>query len=428
MFKKYIVGGYNRDKIMGLEPKDIDYCIVGSSPEEMISLGFKKVGADFPVFLDENGNEYALARTERKKSNGYNGFETYFGQELTIEDDLSRRDLTINAIALDTENNKYIDPFNGMKDIDNKILRHIGKSFKEDPLRLLRVARFNARYNNFSIAEETINEMKDIVNSGELKYLTKERVCLETIKALSEDTPSIYFKVLNKCGALEVIFPELKALEGVIQPEQFHPEGDALIHSFMVLDEMSKISTNPVQRFSSLVHDLGKGVTDKKLLPKHHGHEQAGVPIVENLCDRLKFPKIYKEIASIITRQHGRMHKFNEMSPRKIDDMFIESGFNKHNAEFKIESLILASYCDERRRGFSEEHKNKIKVKNEVKEIFDSWKKIKARTYFDEKGLDIKEQKFDNIKYQFRIRRISEIKSKIKNVKKENVNDINITM
>lgn len=426
MLKKYIVGGYNRDKIMGLKPKDIDYCVVGSNPEEMISLGFKKVGADFPVFLDKNGDEYALARTERKKGNGYNGFETYYGQELTIEDDLSRRDLTINAIALDIKNNKYIDPFDGIKDINNKILRHIGDSFKEDPLRLLRVARFNARYNDFSIAEETIDEMKKIVDSGELKYLTKERICLETIKALSENTPSTYFKVLNECGALEVIFPELKALEGVTQPEQFHPEGDALTHSFMVLDEMTKLSTHPVQRFSALVHDLGKGVTDKELLPKHHGHEKAGVPIVENLCDRLKFPKIYKEIASIVTRQHGRMHKFDEMSPRKIDDMFIESGFDKHNSELKVESLILASYCDERGRGFPEEHKNKIKLKKEVSSIFESWKKIKARTYFDEKGLDIKEQKFDNIKYQFRIRRIAEIRSNLKKIKKDN--DINPTM
>ena len=418
MLKVYIVGGYNRDKIMGLNPKDTDYCVVGSSPEEMISLGFKKVGADFPVFLNENGDEYALARTERKKGNGYNGFETYYGKELTIEDDLSRRDLTINAIALDQETGNFIDPFNGIKDIENKILRHIGDAFKEDPLRLLRVARFNARFSDFTIDKETMNEMKKIVKSGELENLTKERVCVETIKALSEKSPSTYFKVLNECGALDIIFPELKALDGVIQPEQYHPEGDVLTHTFMVLDEMSKISDDPVQRFSALVHDLGKAVTPKELLPRHHGHEEAGVPIVENLCDRLKFPKIYKEVASVITRQHGRMHKFNEMSPRKIDDMFIESGFNKQNAEFKVKTLILASYCDERGRGFSEEHKDKIKLKTEVSNIFDSWKKIKAKTYFEEKGLNVKDQKIDNIKYQFRVRRISEIRKNMKDNEK----------
>ena len=424
MLKVYIVGGYNRDKIMGLNPKDTDYCVVGSCPKEMVSLGFKKVGADFPIFLNENGDEYALARTERKKGNGYNGFETYYGKELTIEDDLSRRDLTINAIALDQETGNFIDPFNGIKDIENKILRHIGDAFKEDPLRLLRVARFNARFSDFTIDKETMNEMKKIVKSGELENLTKERVCVETIKALSEKSPSTYFKVLNECGALDIIFPELKALDGVIQPEQYHPEGDVLTHTFMVLDEMSKISDDPVQRFSALVHDLGKAVTPKELLPRHHGHEEAGVPIVENLCDRLKFPKIYKEVASVITRQHGRMHKFNEMSPRKIDDMFIESGFNKQNAEFKVKTLILASYCDEKGRGFSEEHKNKIKLKAEVGTVFDSWKKIKAKTYFEEKGLNVKDQDVDNIIYQFRIRRISEIRKNMKN----NEKTINMSM
>ncbi|WP_051640609.1 multifunctional CCA addition/repair protein [Thiomicrorhabdus sp. Milos-T2] len=307
----YLVGGAVRDALLGGKAYDHDWVVVGATPEEMLSLDYQQVGKDFPVFLHpESKEEYALARTERKAGVGYHGFEVFADPSVTLEEDLIRRDLTINAMAQDSDGN-IIDPYSGKQDLDNRILRHVSDAFCEDPLRVLRVARFAAKLApyGFKLALETKALMTEMVASGELQDLTPERVWQEVYKALGAATPSVFFEVLDSVGAVEILFPELFALHDVTQPEKYHPEGDVWIHTMMVLDAAAKLSPSEDVRYAALVHDLGKGITPKALWPSHKGHEQAGVPLVKALGKRYRLPKKTEILAEKVTEYHGLIHQ-----------------------------------------------------------------------------------------------------------------------
>ncbi|MEE9160267.1 MAG: multifunctional CCA addition/repair protein [Gammaproteobacteria bacterium] len=315
--KIYLVGGAVRDKLLGDPCKDSDWVVVGSTPEEMEAQNFKAVGKDFPVFLHpETKEEYALARTERKTGNGYKGFTFHTSVDVTLEEDLARRDLTINAIAEDEAGN-LIDPFNGRQDLENKILRHVSPAFIEDPLRVLRVARFAARF-GFRIAPETLALMQEVVKSGELESLVAERVWSELERAMGETYPSRFILALRACSALNVLFPEIDRLFGVPQPEEHHPEIDTGIHTLMSLNQASRLSEDPQIRFAVLVHDLGKGTTANNKLPSHHGHEERGVKIVETLCERYRAPNQFRDLAVQVSRHHLTCHRIKEMRAETI--------------------------------------------------------------------------------------------------------------
>jgi len=309
------VGGAVRDKLLGKPGKDSDWVVVGSTPQEMEDQNFKAVGKDFPVFLHpETKEEYALARTERKAGKGYKGFTFHTSKDITLEEDLARRDLTINAIAEDNTG-KLIDPFNGKQDIEDKILRHVSPAFVEDPLRVLRVARFAARF-GFRIAPETMTLMNEISESGELEALVPERVWNELEQAMGETYPSRF--TLRACRALGILFPEIEQLFGVPQPEKYHPEIDTGIHTLMSLNQASRLSQDPKIRFATLIHDLGKGTTPREKLPSHHGHEERGVKLIEALCKRYRAPKQYKELAIQVSRHHLSCHRIEEMRAETI--------------------------------------------------------------------------------------------------------------
>jgi tRNA nucleotidyltransferase (CCA-adding enzyme) len=321
----YQVGGCVRDELIKLKPKDIDYVVTGATPEILKKAGLIQVGSGFPCFIDtKTKQEYALARTEIKTGVGYNGFSCIFDPSVTLTRDLERRDLTINSIAKDINGN-YIDPFNGMKDLAAKVLRHTSIAFKEDPLRVLRVARFAARYHHlgFTVAPETIQLMKEISSSNELFSLTPERVWQETKKALEEKSPHIYLEILKKSGALKDVFPEIEKLFGIPQPEKYHPEIDTGVHTLMVLKKVSLLTNNTETRFAALVHDLGKGVSPKEILPSHRGHEKAGVPIIKRLCKRLKMPNKYIELAIKVSEFHLHCHKAFELKASTVLKLII---------------------------------------------------------------------------------------------------------
>jgi len=307
----YLVGGAVRDALLGGKAYDRDWVVVGATPQEMLDQGYQQVGKDFPVFLHpKSKEEFALARTERKAGVGYHGFEVFADPSVSLEDDLIRRDLTINAMAQDDDGN-IIDPYAGQVDLENRILRHVSDAFSEDPLRVLRVARFAAKLApyEFTLAAETEALMAQMVASGELSDLTPERVWQEVVKALSTEKPSVFFEVLDKVGAIELLFPELYALHDVTQPEKYHPEGDVWIHTMMVLDAAASLSPSIDVRFSALVHDLGKGLTPKELWPSHRGHEAAGVPLVKKLSKRYRLPKKTQVLAEKVTEFHGLIHQ-----------------------------------------------------------------------------------------------------------------------
>ncbi|MBF6058180.1 multifunctional CCA addition/repair protein [Thiomicrorhabdus heinhorstiae] len=307
----YLVGGVVRDRLLGIEVYDRDWVVVGATPQMMLDAGFEQVGKDFPVFLHpQTKEEYALARTERKAGKGYHGFTVFAEPSVTLQEDLIRRDLTINAMAQD-EDGQIIDPYNGQADLEKRLLRHVSAAFSEDPLRVLRVARFAAKLSpfGFQLADETRQLMSEMTSAGELEALTPERVWQEVVKVLNSAEPSLFFKVLDEVGALQVLFPELDALHGVTQPEKHHPEGDVWIHTMMVLDAACKLTSDVSVRFAALVHDLGKGITPQELWPKHHGHEAAGVPLVKVLCKRYKIPKKVEQFALKVTEYHGVIHK-----------------------------------------------------------------------------------------------------------------------
>lgn len=342
----FLVGGAVRDQLLKLDVTDNDYVVVGATPEDMKQQGFKEVGKDFPVFLHpRTGEEYALARTERKSGHGYKGFEVDFSKTITLEQDLERRDLTVNAMA-QAQDGSIIDPFNGQADIKNKLLRHVSPAFAEDPLRVLRVARFAARFAHlgFTIAPETLALMTELVNQGELEFLTAERVWQETKKALSTQSPQVYFEVLRSCGGLEVLFPEINVLWGIPNPEKWHPEIDTGVHTMMVLEQAARKTDDVCVRFAAVLHDLGKGTTKQEYWPQHRGHEEAGVPLIKALCRRIKAPKDYETLAVLVSRFHLHCHKMFELRPKTIHKVLKAIGAYKK--ESILEQFIVACEAD----------------------------------------------------------------------------------
>lgn len=348
--KIYLVGGAVRDQLLNVPVKDKDWVVVGATPAELLQLDYQQVGKDFPVFLHpDTHEEYALARTERKSGSGYTGFSCYAAPDVTLEEDLQRRDLTINAIAYSSEG-EYVDPYHGIDDIHHKVLRHVSDAFSEDPLRVLRVARFAARYAplGFRIAPETLQLMHMMAQSGELNALTAERVWKETEKALESDAPQVYFEVLRQCGALSVLFPEINALFGVPAPEKWHPEIDTGIHAMMVLAMASQLSKDIAVRFSALCHDLGKGITPPEKWPHHHGHGPAGVPLVEALCLRYRIPNSIRDLAKLVAKYHDHIHRIDRMRPSKIIRLF--DAIDAWRKPERINQLALVSEADARGR------------------------------------------------------------------------------
>ncbi len=314
----YCVGGAVRDELLELPVKDKDFVVVGSTPQAMLDAGYKPVGKDFPVFLHpKTHDEYALARTERKSGSGYTGFVVHADENVTLEEDLSRRDFTMNAIAK-SDDGKLIDPYNGVADIQAKIIRHVSDAFVEDPVRILRAARFAARFADFTIADETLNLVRKMVKSGEVNALVSERVWQELSRGLMEAKPSRMFEVLRACGALKVILPELDRLWGVPQPAQHHPEIDTGVHVMMVIDYAAAQNFNLPVRFAALTHDLGKGTTPLDILPRHIGHEERSVVMLKDVCKRLRVPNDCKELAHIVAKFHGKLHQASHMKPSTL--------------------------------------------------------------------------------------------------------------
>lgn len=342
----FVVGGAVRDELLGLKPKDIDYVVVGSTPEEMFLEGFEQVGADFPVFLHPiSKEEFALARTERKSGKGYGGFTVDSSPDVTLEEDLARRDLTINSMAKDQEGN-IIDPFNGKDDLKNKVLRHTTIAFAEDPLRVLRIARFMARYGEeWTIHPDTLSLMKQIQLSGELDNLTPERVWKETEKALSEPSPHLYFETLSDMG----LFPELDAMKGVEQPPKHHPEGDVFVHTMLALKQAADLGFDVETRFAVLCHDFGKSIAFKTH-GNLHGHEQMGVPEIDVFCDRFRVPSRFRQLAKLTSDNHTRCHKIFEMQPKSIYKLIVTNLVANKNPQ-RFEQFIHACICDAQGRG-----------------------------------------------------------------------------
>ncbi|MDR0805252.1 MAG: multifunctional CCA addition/repair protein [Enterobacteriaceae bacterium] len=348
--KTYLVGGAVRDQLLGLPVHEYDWVVVGATPQQMLDLGYQQVGKDFPVFLHpQTHEEHALARTERKSGSGYTGFTCYAAPDVTLEQDLLRRDLTINAIAQDS-NGTLIDPYHGQQDIAQRVLRHVSPAFREDPLRVLRIARFAARfaYLGFTIAPETLQLMKAIVNDGEIAHLTPERVWKETEKALATRSPQIFFQVLRDCGALAVLFPEIDKLFGIPAPEKWHPEIDSGVHTLMVLEIAAKISDDIDVRFSALLHDIGKGLTPPELLPHHYGHGHAGVRLVETICQRYKIPNTTRELARLVSEFHDQIHTVYQLRPATILKLF--NAIDVWRKPLRLEQILLVSEADFRGR------------------------------------------------------------------------------
>jgi len=341
--KIYAVGGAVRDRLLGREVADQDYVVVGATPEQMEQLGYRPVGKDFPVFLHpQTHEEYALARTERKTARGYKGFDVYAAPEVTLEQDLARRDLTINAIARDQQGN-IIDPFHGVADLKAGILRHVSPAFVEDPVRVLRVARFAARF-GFTVAPETLELMREMVRNGEVDHLVAERAWQEISRGLMEATPSRMFLTLRECGALARILPEVDALFGVPQPPEHHPEVDTGVHIMLALDYAAANKFPQPVRFAALTHDLGKGVTPKALWPKHHGHEHKSVELVGRLCQRLRAPNECRDLAVLVARYHGDAHRAEELRPATI--LKLLSAADVYRKPERFEDFVDACACD----------------------------------------------------------------------------------
>lgn len=316
--KTYLVGGAVRDALLGLSGSDRDWVVVGSTPEDMAALGFTPVGKDFPVFLHPRTHEeYALARTERKTAPGYKGFVVHASPEVTLEEDLARRDLSINAIA-QADDGRLIDPYGGQHDLQHKVLRHVTDAFREDPVRILRVARFAARFPEFKVAEQTIALMQAMVAAGEVDALVSERVWQELSKGLMATQPSRMLQVLRDCGALKILLPEVDRLYGVPQTAEHHPEIDTGVHLEMVLDQTAAINAPVEVRFAALCHDLGKGTTAADKLPRHIGHEERSVKLLRSLCERWRVPVHCKELAEVVAREHGNIHASQSLGAEAV--------------------------------------------------------------------------------------------------------------
>ena len=363
----FLVGGAVRDKLLGLEPRERDWVVVGATPEKMEQLGYRQVGKDFPVFLHpDTHEEYALARTERKTAPGYTGFVVHASPDVTLEEDLRRRDLTINAIAED-ENGNLIDPFNGQEDLNNRILRHVSPAFNEDPVRVLRVARFAARLGHtdssmaFQVANETIELMREMTDNGEVDALVAERVWKELERTLGEDHPQRFFEVLRDCGALKKLLPEIDRLYGVPQPEKHHPEIDTGLHTMMVLQQATRLSDDISVRFAALLHDLGKGTTPKDQWPKHIAHEERGVKLVKALCERIRVPNHFRDLAVHVCRYHLHCHRAAELRPDTILKLFHSVDVLRQPDRFA--KFLLACEADARgRTGFEDKEYPQAKI------------------------------------------------------------------
>jgi tRNA nucleotidyltransferase (CCA-adding enzyme) len=351
----YLVGGAVRDELLDRPVQERDWLVVGATREEMLERGYRQVGKDFPVFLHpHSAEEYALARSERKTGPGYHGFQIQADPGVRIEEDLLRRDLTINAMARSAQG-ELIDPYGGLRDLHARQLRHVSPAFAEDPVRILRTARFAARYAHlgFEVAADTLTLMRHMVQAGEVDALVPERVWQELVKALAEQTPSRFFLVLRECTALKSIFPEIDALFGIPQPARHHPEIDAGIHSLMVLEQSALLSSDPRTRFAALTHDLGKATSHPADLPAHHGHEERGVKRVGKLCKRLKAPTDYRQLAEMTARYHGHIHKADVLRPTTILNVLHHCDALRRPERF--EEMLLACTADYRgRQGYED--------------------------------------------------------------------------
>ena len=353
----YMVGGAVRDKLLGRPVNDHDWVVVGATPEQMLALGYLPVGRDFPVFLHpDTREEYALARTERKSGRGYRGFVVQSSPDVTLEEDLARRDLTINAIAVGADPSSatgHFDPYGGERDLQDRVLRHVTDSFREDPVRILRVARFAARFTDFTVAPETMQLMREMVAHGEADHLVAERVWQELARGLMEERPSRMFDVLRECGALKVVLPEVDRLWGVPQRPEYHPEVDTGVHLMMVLDMAARLATTLTVRFACLVHDLGKGTTPADMLPRHIGHEQRSAKLLKGLCERLRVPTECRETADVVAREHGNIHRSGELGAAALVRLIERCDGIRKPARF--DDILLACECDARGRlGFDE--------------------------------------------------------------------------
>lgn len=349
--KTYLVGGAVRDRLLGLSPGDRDHVVIGETQQSMEAAGFKPVGRDFPVFLHpKTGDEYALARTERKSGRGYRGFVVDADPSVTLEDDLGRRDFTINAIA-EADDGTLVDPHGGARDLDARVLRHVGDAFVEDPLRVLRAARFMARFasSGFNVAPETMVLMRAMVAGGELAELVPERVWQELRRALASALPSAFLRTLHDCGALAVVLPEVDALYGVPQRAEFHPEIDTGVHIELVCDMAAQLAPgDDLIGFAALTHDLGKALTPAHVLPKHIGHEQAGLAPLRGLCERLKIPTEHRQLAEATCREHLNVHRFDELRAQTVHELIARcDGFRKPE---RIAQLALVCEADKRGR------------------------------------------------------------------------------
>ncbi|MGL9760144.1 MAG: multifunctional CCA addition/repair protein [Symbiopectobacterium sp.] len=353
--KSYLVGGAVRDALLNLPVLERDWVVVGATSEQMLALGYQQVGRDFPVFLHpESKEEYALARTERKSGNGYTGFICHAAPDVTLEADLLRRDLTINAIA-QTAEGKLVDPYHGQYDLQQRLLRHVSPAFQEDPLRVLRVARFAAHFAHlgFHIAEETLALMQFMTREGELAFLTPERVWKETEKTLATSSPHVYFQVLRSCGALAALFPEIDNLYGVPATAQWHPEIDSGVHTMMTMMIAARLTPEIDVRFATLCHDVGKALTPPELWPHHHGHGPAGVKLVERLCQRLRVPNAPRDLAKLMAEYHNLVHTVTVLQPKTLMKLF--DALDVWRKPERLEKLVLASEADARGRiGFEE--------------------------------------------------------------------------
>ena len=346
--KAYIVGGAVRDRLLGLPLADRDYVVVGATPDDMIALGYQPVGKDFPVFLHpQTHEEYALARTERKSGQGYKGFKVYAAPDVTLEEDLRRRDLTINAMAEDAAGT-LIDPYGGQDDLAARVFRHVSETFAEDPVRILRVARFAARFTDFAVAPETNTLMRRMVDNGEADALVPERVWQEVSRGLMEAQPSRMFQVLRDCGALARLFPEIDRLFGVPQPPEHHPEVDTGVHVMRVVDWAARQGFSLPVRFAALTHDLGKGTTPPEFWPRHHGHEARSADLVRALSERIRVPADCRKLAVAVAREHGNVHRALELRPGTVVELLERVDAFRRPERF--EAFLQACECDFRGR------------------------------------------------------------------------------
>ncbi len=379
----YEVGGAVRDDLLGLEVGERDWVVVGSTPEDLAARGFRPVGQDFPVFLHpDTGEEYALARTERKTAPGYRGFTFHAGSDVGLEDDLQRRDLTINAIARAADG-RIIDPYGGRKDLESRRLRHVSPAFREDPVRLLRLARFATRFSEFSIAEETLELCRAMVASGETDHLVAERVWQELSRALMHERPSRFLQVLRSAGALERILPEVDQLYGVPQPATHHPEIDTGIHTEMVIDQAARLNAPLSARFAALVHDLGKALTPDHRLPSHPGHEKAGLKPVDRLCQRLKVPRACHDMGRLVCQWHLHAHRALELKPTTVVKLL--EALDVFRRPDRLEPFLIACEADARGRTGLEDRD--YPQSDFIRQAFAAARDVDARSFVD-RGLE----------------------------------------